>query len=163
TNTTIELPDLSDATDEVLEKTFTLEYLGANKDRSGYRSAYGFVNGDWSAEFPEELLRKFFEGQEAKQPPGAVQTLYQKLLIFESATPEEIKKAYRRLSLQWHPDVCQEENAADMFRSINEAYKVLIDPEQRKRYDAGLYFERQNKPDPTPFRAPKRVDLDLYG
>ncbi len=57
--------------------------------------------------------------------------------------PEEIKKAYKRLARQWHPDVCQEDNAAEMFRKINEAYLVLIDPEKKARYDAGLYFERQ--------------------
>ncbi len=65
------------------------------------------------------------------------------LCVFESVTPEEIKKAYKRLARQWHPDVCQEDNAAEMFRKINEAYLVLIDPEKKARYDAGLYFERQ--------------------
>jgi curved DNA-binding protein CbpA len=39
--------------------------------------------------------------------------------------------------------VCKEPDAQEMFIKINSAYKVLNDPEQKRRYDAGLYFERQ--------------------
>jgi hypothetical protein len=40
-----------------------------------------------------------------------------------------------------------------MFRKLDEAYKILSNPEQRRRYDAGLYFERQGQQDPTEFPA----------
>ncbi len=115
----------------------------AIKDRGKRVSAYGSVNGEWASEFPEDVLRSFFEGREVNQKPDGLQTLYRALCVFESVMPEEIKKAYKRLARQWHPDVCQEDNAAEMFRKINEAYLVLIDPEKKARYDAGLYFERQ--------------------
>src|SRR6266508_1663314 len=143
TGQTIVLPEAKPSAPEVCEKSFLLEYLGATKDRGKRVSAYGSVNGEWASEFPEDVLRSFFEGREVNQKPDGLQTLYQALCVFESVTPEEIKKAYKRLARQWHPDVCQEDNAAEMFRKINEAYLVLIDPEKKARYDAGLYFERQ--------------------
>ena len=130
---------------EVMEKSFLLEYLGATKDRGKRTSAYGSVNGEWSAEFPEDVLKGFFEGREADQKSDGVQTFYQVLCVVESVEPEQIRKAYKRLALQWHPDTCKEPDAHERFIKINEAYKVLIDPEKRKRYDAGLYFEREGQ------------------
>lgn len=139
----LDLPAEKPQAPEIMEKTFLLEYLGATKDRGKTKSAYGSVNGQWASEFPEEVLKNFFEGREVNQSPSGLQTLYQVLCIFEKASQEEIKKAYRRLSLQWHPDVCKEPDAQEMFVKINSAYKILNDPEQKRRYDAGLYFERQ--------------------
>jgi hypothetical protein len=141
----LDLPIEKPQAPEVTEKTFILEYLGATKDRGKTKSAYGSVNGQWASEFPEEVLLSFFEKRELGQPLNGLQTLYHVLCIFEKATPEEIKKAYRRLSLQWHPDVCKEPDAQEMFIKINSAYKVLNDPEQKRRYDAGLYFEREGQ------------------
>jgi hypothetical protein len=142
----VTIPELSTAPTVPIEKTFTLEYLGACKDRGGYHSAYGSVNGQWVTEFPEEVLKEFFEGKqgEIQHTPNASQTLYQVLLVQESVTDHEIKSAYRRLARQWHPDVCREDNAAEMFRKINEAYELLMDSQKRAKYDAGLYFERQD-------------------
>lgn len=141
----ITLPTKFPQPPEVVEKTFLLEYLGATKDRGKKVSAYGFVNNQWSVEITEEVLRGFFEGGEVNSKPDGLQTLYQVLCVFESVTPEEIGKAYKRLARQWHPDVCKEPDAHERFIKINDAYKVLIDPEQRRRYDAGLYFERQGQ------------------
>lgn len=145
THTAITIPAIPQTQAQLLGKTFLLEYLGQTKDRGGRKSAYGFVNNDWSAEFPEEVLRAFFEGREAGKPAGNIQTLYQVLCVFEKVEQEAIKSAYRRLARQWHPDVCGEPDAAKMFRKINEAYLILIDPNKRQRYDAGLYFERQGQ------------------
>jgi molecular chaperone DnaJ len=55
--------------------------------------------------------------------------------VQRGASDAEIKKAYRRLAQQWHPDVNQEPEAAVRFKEINEAYQVLSDPERRQRYD----------------------------
>ncbi len=64
------------------------------------------------------------------------QDYYATLEVSRSATPDEIKKAYRRLSKQYHPDVNTGNKAAEeKFKQIGEAYEVLKDPDKRRRYD----------------------------
>ncbi len=57
---------------------------------------------------------------------------YETLGISKSASQDEIKKAYRRLALKYHPDRGGDH---DKFTEINEAYQVLSDPQKRSRYD----------------------------
>lgn len=59
---------------------------------------------------------------------------YAVLGLDQSATPQEIKKAYRQLVRQYHPDVAGAE-ATENFRQIQEAYEVLGDPQKRRAYD----------------------------
>ncbi|RMD51398.1 MAG: molecular chaperone DnaJ [Candidatus Thermofonsia bacterium] len=60
---------------------------------------------------------------------------YEILGVQRTATKVEIKKAYRKLALQYHPDRNQDEGAAERFKEINEAYEVLSDDDKRARYD----------------------------
>jgi molecular chaperone DnaJ len=62
---------------------------------------------------------------------------YETLGVSQSATPDEIKRAYRRLARAHHPDAnSQDPQAEERFKEVSRAYEVLSDPEKRQRYDA---------------------------
>src|SRR5215210_1387372 len=61
---------------------------------------------------------------------------YSTLGVAKTASAKEVKAAYRKLARKWHPDVNPGDKSAETkFKSINEAYEVLGDPEKRKKYD----------------------------
>jgi curved DNA-binding protein CbpA len=71
---------------------------------------------------------------------------YATLGVGAEATTEEIRRAYRRLALRWHPDRNPDDpGAAERFKEISEAYAVLVDPGRRRDYDrarrAGVPYE----------------------
>ena len=68
--------------------------------------------------------------------------LYDALGISSTATQDDIKKAYRKSALKWHPDKNKDNpNAGEKFKEVSQAYEVLSDPEKRKVYDQyGLEF-----------------------
>src|SRR3990172_10633708 len=56
--------------------------------------------------------------------------------VHPEATADEIRKAYRRLALEWHPDRrAGDARAEERFKEISEAYAVLMDPAKRREYD----------------------------
>ena len=64
---------------------------------------------------------------------------YEILGVSKEATPEEIRKAYKKLALKWHPDkhVDDKKEAEEKFKEIAEAYSILSDPDKKREYDTG--------------------------
>ena len=64
---------------------------------------------------------------------------YKILGVEKKASQKEIKSAYRKLSLEWHPDKNPEkrEEALAKYQEINDAYEALGDPDKRRKYDRG--------------------------
>jgi len=60
---------------------------------------------------------------------------YDILGVSKGASGDEIKKAYRKLALEWHPDRNKAAHANEKFKEINEAYAVLSDPKKKETYD----------------------------
>ena len=60
---------------------------------------------------------------------------YEVLGVSREASEEELKRAFRKLALEYHPDRNKDEGASEKFKEINEAYQVLVDPSKRQSYD----------------------------
>lgn len=98
---------------------------------------------------------------------------YDVLGVERDVSPEEVKRAYRRLALEWHPDRNRAPEAAGRFQAIAEAYAILSDPSRRAAWhsaesDAWLrYIENgtplpgeADKPSPFDSREPLPWDTD---
>lgn len=80
--------------------------------------------------------------------------LYKRLGVAPTATDIEIKKAYRKLAKQYHPDLNPGDAQAETrFKEVNEAYETLSDPDKRKSYDAAQQPTRQEQPGKRPGAA----------
>ncbi|MSR62887.1 MAG: J domain-containing protein [Planctomycetes bacterium] len=93
------------------------------------------------------------------------QDYYEALGVARGASAEDIKKAYRKLALKWHPDRHKEEKRAEAeerFKHISEAYEVLSDPEKRKRFDRfGEHWKQGEEFAPPPGeRTMSREDFE---
>lgn len=60
---------------------------------------------------------------------------YEVLGVDKNASEADIKSAFKKLAKKYHPDVSKEENAAEKFKEVGEAYSVLSDPDKRRQYD----------------------------
>lgn len=88
-------------------------------------------------------------------------TLYEILGVDKTASDQDVKRAYRALSLKYHPDRNSSAEAASKMREINEAYDVLGDAQKRRQYDM-TQSTTMRMPPGFPFRGgPGVVEMDL--
>ena len=70
---------------------------------------------------------------------------YDVLGISKDASADEIKRAYRKLSKKYHPDLNHEAGAEEKFKEVNDAYEILSDPQKKAQFDQCiLYTHREN-------------------
>ena len=92
--------------------------------------------------------------------PVQYKDYYQTLGVSKTASQDEIRKAFRKLARQHHPDVAKDKKAAESkFKEINEAYEVLGDPDKRRKYDElganwRMYEQAQQQGQPFPGGSP---------
>jgi len=146
------------------QQLLTIVYISQCKDRNGESAAFGMIGCLWKAVFPEKILREWFEAGPAT--PGRGASLYSVLGVKQGVTVDDLKNAYRRMVRQWHPDVCKEPDAHNVFIRIQEAYEILSNPIKRGKYDAGLVLQStiSNERDQSPqsnYRSPLRCGLIL--
>jgi curved DNA-binding protein len=83
--------------------------------------------------------------------------------VEKSATPEDIKRAHRKLARKYHPDVSKEKDAEAKFKELAEAYDVLKDPEKRAAYDRlGANYKAGQDFQPPPDWAGQQAEPGSY-
>src|SRR5579863_2855711 len=70
-----------------------------------------------------------------RKPMAAKRDYYDVLGLQKNASEDDIKKSFRRLARQYHPDVNKDKEAEGRFKEMAEAYEVLSDPQKRQAYD----------------------------
>lgn len=86
-----------------------------------------------------------------------MEDLYKILEVDKTATQDDIKKSYRRLSMRWHPDKNKSPEAADKFKELSTAYAILADPMKRADYD------RKEDFDPSSINIPDLFKVFMGG
>lgn len=137
---------------------YLIEYVARVKD-DGY--ALCWAKDGFTVRVSEKVLREFFElGMPVEVETKSVPSdYYQVLGIKVSATPDEVKTAWRRGVMTWHPDRCHEPDAQDWFQAVQEAYQVLSNQTLRPKYDAGRKLDQLAHKEE---RHQKKV-MDTYG
>ncbi len=89
-------------------------------------------------------------------------SLYETLEVSQDASPEEIKKAYRKLARKYHPDINKDPKAEEKFKEINAAYEILSDEKKKAQYDrfGDSMFGGQNFHDFARGQGGADIDLD---
>ena len=125
-------------------------------DREEYESAQRLLNEANGIDSSNQKVRKMLEKVQTLMRRSKQKDYYKVLGLSRDADDKEIKRAYRRMTLRFHPDKISaeemsKEQAEKKMASINEAYEVLGDPGLKERYDNG---DDPNSPQQgTPFQG----------
>ena len=142
-----------------------LLYLGSTKDRgNGEKTASGWTDNGWTVVFPEKVLKAYFDPsytEQSAQKPN-VTTYYETLCVKPNASADEIKSGYRRMVKQWHPDVCHDPDATEVFRAVQHAFEILSNPRSKARYDVGLKLSATTSQKPKKFPWEEREEQMPY-
>ena len=107
------------------------QYEDAMRD---YSKAHELDKDDEQVAQKLKEVRKLYKQSKKKD-------FYKILGVERNASTDEIKKAYKKLAMQWHPDRYMDEeekkNAENKFKDITEAYSILSDPQKRQQFDSG--------------------------
>ena len=87
---------------------------------------------------------------------------YKILSVPPDADADQIKKAFKEKALMYHPDVNKDEKAVEVFQLINAAYRTLIDPDLRRKYDFKLKYGQFPEPDTNDIRRRHPADAGYY-
>ncbi|XP_032087682.1 dnaJ homolog subfamily B member 12 isoform X1 [Thamnophis elegans] len=102
--------------------------LGSQKRTEDFASANGEAGGDTSKGYTQDQVGAVKRVKQCKD-------YYEILGVGRDASDEDLKKAYRKLALKFHPDKNHAPGATEAFKAIGNAYAVLSNPEKRKQYD----------------------------
>jgi len=86
---------------------------------------------------------------------------YQVLGVTRNATDEEIKRTFRKLAFEYHPDHNREDGAEEKFKELNEAYEILSNPNERADYDARQASYAQAQVTHKPYRPAPSTAKEL--
>lgn len=109
----------------------------SSSSASGSKSGYGASAGGFTGRNNSNSSNSGGNSQEQRQPPSTSRPgdHYDMLGVHDQATEREIKIAYRKLALQFHPDKNKDQGAEEQFKSISLAYSTLSDKSTRRDYD----------------------------
>jgi len=130
------------------QKNGTKDQSKMNGDASHFNSndASNSNNSDYSnSNSKEEKAKEYTKDQsEAVKRVRKCQDYYEILGVTKEAAEADLKKAYRKMALQFHPDKNQAPGAGEAFKAIGNAFAVLSDPEKKRQYD--LYGPMDSQP-----------------
>ncbi len=129
-----------------MNENYTKAYLRRghiNRDLENYDEARYDYEKVKTLDPSNREVHSLIEAVKAEAKKAKKKDYYKILEIPNTATPDEIKKAYRKLAPRYHPDKNngseeQKKNAEKMFRDVTEAYQVLSDPKKKQMYDSGF-------------------------
>lgn len=144
-HTTGDINYVKNYTPVIIKDSVEVHYIGNIYKRSNNElTAFGWWSNGWNAIFINDSLQSFFKvdvsSYTRQRRPNEIDdtNYYTVLVVNKDASQDEIKKKYKFVVKQWHPDICKEPDARERFELIQKAYSILSDDTLRAKYNFGL-------------------------